>query len=261
MKRLDLRPSTDGELCVWEKPIEGREYVIGCDPSLGRVWSEGADKSAICVLKRCQGKKLEQVAEWYGRWPIGRMGEVIATLGRAYGGWVDVDGREHGCAMINIERNLMDTAKYGLCETQGYGEEFLFIPREHRSVLPGMPKVFFTTKSSDTQHYLVNTLIDYMDRGALILRSKPTIEEMVGLEKDERGTVHTRGKDRSVAVIMAVVADHELLPCADYDAATRVVTVEDCPVGVDPVGWKRLHGLDDGKRKFTTYPGWERQGA
>jgi hypothetical protein len=242
MKVLDLTPSSDGELSVWEEPQEGREYIIGCDPSLGRTWSEGADHSCIVVYKRCLDRRVEQVAEWYGRWPIGRVGEVIACLGRAYGGWADADGKEAGCAIVNIERNLMDAPKFGLVESQGYSEDFLFVPRDMRNITPGSAKVYFTNKDHATQHLIFNTLVDYLDRDAVLIRSKRALDDISALEKNQKGDVNTRGHDAAVATMMALMVDHEMPSCSDYSEGEKNAALTSCPFGMDPVLWDAMHG-------------------
>lgn len=256
-KTLDMTPSTDGEFTVWEQPQDAREYIIGCDPSLGRVWSEGADHSCVAVYKRAPGKCLEQVAEWYARWPIGRVGEVIACLGRAYGGWVDEHGKEHGNALVNIERNLMDAPKFGLVESQGYPEDRLFIPGDGKHILPGAPKVFFTNKDHATQHLIFNTLIDYLDRDALIIRSKRTLDDISSLEKNQKGDISTRGHDAAIATMMAVMADFETPPCQAYGTEDRPRRVEACPFGMDPVLWDAMHGVKKKSGGLTQSVSWE----
>lgn len=49
------------QLRVWEEPIEGARYVIGCDPAFGRT--DHGDRHAIEVW-RCFADKLVQVAEF-----------------------------------------------------------------------------------------------------------------------------------------------------------------------------------------------------
>lgn len=210
MKRLVLRPSLGGELTVWEKPLTGHEYIVSCDPSLGRNWTEAGDMSAIGVWRREHPRMIVQAAEWVGRWPVGRVGEVLACLSRAYGGWVDKDGREQECATINIERNLMDTPKFAITEIQRLSENFFFVPREHRSIRPGDPNVYFTVKDAKSEQYLINTVADYLDRKAVIIRSEQTRDELMSLERHRDGSVKTNGKDRSVMAILACVTDQEL---------------------------------------------------
>lgn len=210
MKRLLLKPSQGGELAVWERPLVGSEYIVTCDPSLGRNWTESGDMSAIGVWRREHPRMIVQTAEWVGRWPVGRVGEVIACLSRAYGGWVDQDGREQECATINIERNLMDTPKFAIVDIQGLSENFFFVPREHRAIRPGDARVYFTTKDAKSEQYLINTMSDYLDRKAVIIRSEQTRDELMSLERDRTGSVKTNGKDRSVMAILACVTDQEL---------------------------------------------------
>lgn len=49
------------ELRVWEEPVEGAKYAIGCDPAYGR--NDHKDRHAISVW-RCYADKMVQVAEY-----------------------------------------------------------------------------------------------------------------------------------------------------------------------------------------------------
>ena len=51
----------NGSMLIYEQPIEGKQYVLGCDPSRGT----GADSSTIQVLKINSEKDLEQVAIYH----------------------------------------------------------------------------------------------------------------------------------------------------------------------------------------------------
>lgn len=237
MKRAVLKPLQGGEFAVWGPPEDGASYIVSCDPSLGRQWSDGADHSSVGVWRRWPGRILEQVAELHVRWPIGRVGQAIACLARAYGGYVDEENRERNCAIVNIERNLMEAARWAMTEDQQFSEEFFFVPREHRSVNGGSVKVFFTNKDQRSQHYILNTLIDYLDRKAIIIRSEPTVNELRLLEKEMDGSVETNGRDRSVMVMMAVVADQELP--AVGEVAKEAPKEDECPWGVDRELWNR----------------------
>lgn len=210
MKRLALtRSMAGGEFSVWRMPEPGVQYIASCDPSRGREWSEDGDHSSIGLWKRHPGRIIEEVANWYGRWTIHNVGIVLAQLSRAYGD-EPVLGREKNCAIINIERNIMDAAKFSMTEIQGFDPAFFFIPRDKRSIKDGDQQTYFTNKDSLNEHYLWNTLQDYMDRKALILRDRATRSELMALSRKRNGAVDSNGKDRSVMVIMACVADQEM---------------------------------------------------
>lgn len=59
-----LHASRDGELTVWEEPVDGAYYTIGADPAYGA--SETSDSFVIQVL-RCYADGCEQVAEYASR--------------------------------------------------------------------------------------------------------------------------------------------------------------------------------------------------
>lgn len=200
MKRLVLqRSDSGGELAVWEMPVEGAEYIASCDPSLGREWSEDGDHTSVGIWRRHEGRVIEQVAHWYGRWTIHNAGIMLAQLARAYNN-----------ATVNIERNISDAARFAMTEIQGFDPAYFFIPRDNRNIKEGELKVYFTTKSPMNEHYLWNTLQDYMDRKAVLIRDRGTRSEMMSLSRKRNGAVDSNGKDRSVMVVMAVVADQEM---------------------------------------------------
>lgn len=242
MKRLALRPSAGGELSLWERPVEDAEYIVTCDPSLGRMHTEKGDHSAIGVWRRWPGQIIEQVCEWWGVWPAGRVGEVIACLARAYGGYVDIDGTERGCAIVNIERNLMEAVKWAMVEGQEFSEEFLFIPRNERTADGSAPKVYFTNKDSRSEHYLINTLIEYLDRKAIVIRSARTLDDIRSLEKRNDGGVTTNGKDLAVMAILACVTDQELPAPHDKEEEVAEKDAKDCPPGFDRELWAKKYG-------------------
>jgi hypothetical protein len=252
MKRLVLTPRPGGELVIWQRPVEGGEYIVTCDPSLGRQWTDGGDESAIGVWRRWPGHIIEQCAELTCKWPIGRVGEALACISRWYGGsYIDPEsGNEKSCAIVNIERNLMDAPKFAMTESQAFSEEFFFVPREHRNIRPGEPKVYFTVKDYKSQHYLIGTLENYMDRKAIIIRSEATINELKTLEKNRAGDVPTNGKDRSIMTILACVTDQELPPVPEKEEKKK--EPEECPWGVDRELWAKKHA----PKKVRTVESW-----
>ena len=248
MKSLVLTPSRDGELKVWEKPRENAEYIVSCDPSLGRTGIDG-DHSAVGVWRREPGRRIVQVASWYARWTAGRVGEVVACLGKASGGWDDKSG-----AIINIERNLSDAPLYALKREQ-YPDAMLFVPPEQRNVAAGYQRLYFTQKHGSNQRALLDYLIDYMERDAIVIKDRPTLDQLRGLMRDQRGDVNTKGRDLAVMVMMACAADK------DSDAVTdnefKPPAPEEAPYGVDPVRWAQKQGWKKEPEWDFAAPEWE----
>jgi len=81
----------DGNLTVWEAPIEGERYVVGGDVSEGLP---KGDYSHLGVLKVTDLGRREQVAEWHGLVAPGDFGIRAAAVANVY-----------NRALLGIERN------------------------------------------------------------------------------------------------------------------------------------------------------------
>lgn len=217
MRRLVLRRSPAGEFVVWKKPQQGSSYIVVADMALAREGHESTDSHAVGVFERLGSRCIEQCAELVTKIPPARVGEIIACLARAYGGRIE-DGREHGCAIVNIERNTMDVPHFYLIEQQRFPEVFCFFPKDRK----GEQRRVYTAKTWQNAEYLLGHLFEYLDRGGLILHSQTTLNEIAILERLPSGKVPgvtsnnsrvaTTGKDRAVMAMLACVTDHELPP-------------------------------------------------
>lgn len=98
------RADRAGALRVWKKPVQGRIYVIGADPSQGIDVSARAggssdpDYSGACVLDQWTG---EQVAVLHDRIEPAIFGQQLAALGRWYN-WAFLvpEANNHGVALL-----------------------------------------------------------------------------------------------------------------------------------------------------------------
>lgn len=251
MKRLIAYPMPGGDLSVWEMPRAGNQYIITCDPSLGRSHTEGGDHSAVIVWKRWPGRIVEQVAELYCRVPIGRVGEAIACLARAYGNGEDDN------ATVNVERNLSDAIRYAMLETQEFPDDSLFVPRNDRSAIAGDTKVYFTPKDHKSEHYLINSLVDFLDRKAIIIRSKRAINDIRSLEKRNDGSVSTTGHDLAVAVILGCVTEQEMPALEELTEKEAKKDPKDCPPGFDRELWAKKYAK--AKKRLPSSFSWQKQ--
>jgi hypothetical protein len=94
-------PVSPARLIVWERPVEGRTYVIGADVGEGLA---GGDASAACVLDHRHGT---QVAELHGRVPPERFAQMLNLLGRWYNrALLAVERNNHGHSVLNTLRNV-----------------------------------------------------------------------------------------------------------------------------------------------------------
>lgn len=237
MKHLALFEHIRGDIQVFTPPKEDEEYIIGADIALARQsWMGRAaitgDASTFVVLRRGEFSTLEQVAECRTRCEAMLFGEVLAAVGAHY---------NH--AIINIERQLAD-APFGGLRRAGYPLERLYQPPTPLGVAEQLAAVYFTPKTKQNSKYLLDTVIDYLRNGALVLRSKALVAELRSLQRDEQGHVVTHGKDLSVALMMGVVADTTTPPPMKRKEKEREIPAP--PHGVDVELWNEMHG---GKKK------------
>jgi len=74
----------DGEIWIWEQPIEGHKYIMGVDVARG----DGADSSTIVVL---DFTTMEQVMEYKGKTPPDLLAQVVEEYGEIYNAMAVVD--------------------------------------------------------------------------------------------------------------------------------------------------------------------------
>ena len=74
----------DGNMWIWEDPIEGHQYILSADPSSG----SSDDSAGICILDFTTGN---QVAEYHGKVAPDILGEICNYYGQSYNAFIVVD--------------------------------------------------------------------------------------------------------------------------------------------------------------------------
>ena len=74
----------DGNMWIWEDPIEGHQYIMSADPSSG----SSDDFAGICIWDFTTGN---QVAEYHGKVAPDVLGEICKYYGESYNAFVVVD--------------------------------------------------------------------------------------------------------------------------------------------------------------------------
>lgn len=226
----------EGDFWEWEAPVPDACYVIGVDPAQGRSRTQG-DHTCISIWRRFTSR-MEQVGEWYGRVEPSIQAELIHSFCLRYRGY-------ESAALLNVERNIAEAIIMGLRD-QEFPEEALFIPKPTTSKTMGVDegRIFFHKHASNEQ-YLFDSFVGHAEAGDIVMRSMYLWEEVYSLREEQRKrtgtvTVPTGGKDRTVAMLMAMVA-HLQTP---YQEAPVVIErkVEYPPQGVDPDAWREKHG-------------------
>lgn len=94
-----IEQTPNGYLKIYRRPLTGRQYVIGADPSGG-----GDNPACAQVLDR---SNMEQVAVWHGRIDPDNFGRELNQLGHYYNGaTLGVERNNEGIATLMVLREL-----------------------------------------------------------------------------------------------------------------------------------------------------------
>ena len=181
--RLCFRAGEGRFLTLYDPPLPGAEYVIGCDVAAGY---RGGDYSAAAVLSR---DSLRVAACWHGHMEPELYGRELVNLARWY-----------NRALLIPEANNHGIAVLGELRRAGYGHVY-----RRRDGEPG----FLTTQS--TKAAMIGSLAAYIRQDAGRIRDRETIRECLSYVYDDKG--HTNAvwgahDDRVIALALAV---HQLM--------------------------------------------------
>lgn len=200
-------------LRVYEEPVEGATYSIGCDPALGR--NDNKDRHAIQVM-RCFADKLIQVAEYADNNVETRQAAwVLAHLAGAYNNCVvnvELTGGHGHAVMAELDhlrqRMVVDPKFQTEVEKGESWENFLsnarwYIYKKADSFSGGTLKGF--ESNHRTKVRMMNLLRDNYATGLIYARSAPLIGEMVIVVQDgsEIGAPGNTKDDRVFALALA----------------------------------------------------------
>jgi hypothetical protein len=211
----------DIELKIWEEPIKGAQYVIGCDPAYGS--SEDSHYHGISVW-RCYADKLVQVAEYADKhYETKHCAWILAGLAGSYKDCM-VNLELYGPGRIvmnefdNIRNQLRQEIFNPLNEQNRWDEDFMAYARwfmYRRVDNPGPGWVYNFETSQKRKWELFNLFRDCFTSEILIINSVKMIEEMAMYvqEKAEIAPLCPDTKkghgDRAFAAALAVYAWNE----------------------------------------------------
>lgn len=173
----------EAELRVWEEPVAGGSYVIGCDPAYGR--SELQDRSVVSVW-RCYADRLVQVAEYATSVPeTYQVTWVMAHLAGTYRNvMVNLEITGPGMAIMQELRHLKQLFDAGVI-TGANGAaslEDIFAGVRwylyHRADSPGPGYQYNWKTSSENKQMVLNQLRDSFCMNLVEVRSVHLADEM-----------------------------------------------------------------------------------
>lgn len=203
----------EAQLRIYEEPVEGASYVIGCDPALGR--NDNKDRHAISVW-RCFADKLVQVAEYAdNNVETKQAAWVLCHLAGAYRNCVvnvELTGGPGHAIMLELdhlrERMKVDPRFQAETESGENWEDFLdnarwYIYKKADSWNSGTLKGF--ESNMRTKVLMMNQIRDNYNSELIVARSRFLIEEMLIVVQDgsEIGAPGNSKDDRVFALALA----------------------------------------------------------
>jgi hypothetical protein len=163
-----------GSLRVWDDPVIGKRYVIGCDVAEGLIHG---DYSCAQVLTVPDGV---QVAEWHGHVDPDRFGDILVSLGKRY-----------NKAFIGVERNNHGLTTLTSMLHAGYPNMYIQHDVEHRSGQKQTKKLGWLTTSKSKPKIIDRLAADLRD-GTHGICSKELIDEMKRYQIGDNGSYNAQ---------------------------------------------------------------------
>jgi len=171
----------NGEIWVFEFPIEGRYYILGVDSAP----EYGADNSAITVWDY---ETLNQVWEYQGKLPVKDFEKVVKYACSQYSGTVVIE----------------NTGGYGNQVVESIdGTPYMYmLYKEKRGdrMSPGL------STNSKTRPLMIDAMYDYITKYPEIVKSKRLALELIGLVQKTSGKVEADSECRDdLALTVAMI--------------------------------------------------------
>ncbi len=212
---------------VWEEPVRGGIYAIGCDPS----WASNPDSNNACVsVWRCWYNRLEQVAEFAANdVSTHACAWILAYIAGLYENStmnieVNGPGVEVLAELDNLKRTigskLASDVSEAMKKVMRSVKQYLY--RRVDTLGGGFAR--HTKTSYEIKERMMNELRSYFEREILVVRSLDMVEEMKIVARQDGGAPaapnHLRD-DRVIAAGLAAMCWNDQL--RSQLMATRVV--------------------------------------
>ena len=193
IKHEDIRDPEDmfvgNQMWIWEKPIEGHRYILGCDVSRG----DAEDFTSIVIIdfdSRCQ------VAEYLGKIPPDLAADIIYKWGSMYNAYVVTDIT--GGMGVATSRKLQELGYKDLyVEGMNSADKWKYNPNDGTKT----PGLAFNNKRTQIVAAFEEAL-----RHKFVIRSKRLLNEMYTFVYINGKPNHMKGKhdDLIMAIAMAL---------------------------------------------------------
>ena len=216
IERIKVEDITDPEdmfvgnqMWVWEKPIEGHRYILGCDVSRG----DAEDFTSIVIIDfdaRCQ------VAEYLGKIPPDLAADIIYKWGNMYKAYVVTDIT--GGMGVATSRKLQELGYKDLyVEGMNTADKWKYNPNAGTKV----PGLAFNNKRTQIVAAFEEAL-----RHKFIVRSKRLLNELYTFVYINGKPNHMKGKHDDLIMAMAMalyVGENSFSQLHKADALTKAM--------------------------------------
>tara|TARA_R110000824_G_scaffold202012_1_gene386189 strand:+ start:687 stop:2426 length:1740 start_codon:yes stop_codon:yes gene_type:complete len=197
------------QMWIWEKPIKGHRYILGCDVSRG----DSEDFTSIVIIdfdERCQ------VAEYLGKIPPDLAADIIYKWGSMYNAYVVTDIT--GGMGVATSRKLQELGYKDLyVEGVNTADKWKYNPNS----LSKIPGIAFNNKRVQ----IISSFEEAL-RHNFIVRSKRLLNEMYTFVYLNGRPNHMKGKhdDLIMALAMALyVGEHSFSDLSKADSLTKAM--------------------------------------
>lgn len=179
---------------VWEEPIRGAKYSLGCDVSLG---NEGSDFSCVQVLRLGEGQERDiQVACWHGLINPSALAGICCAIGTWY---------NHALAAVEVN-SFGEATNFSLMRQYEYENIYRFKRLDRiTNFITNISGWLSTSKSTDS---LMAKMSEYFLEDNIVINCRYTMDEFN--DYTEEGA---RGKgahdDMVDALLIALFCGHE----------------------------------------------------
>ena len=179
---FELNPK--GDIYIYKRPDPDTYYSLGADVAEGIV---GCDHSCGCVIDT----KMNQVAWYYGHMAPDLFGKELTKLGKYYNNaTITIEINNHGITTVNKVRDL-DYPNIYMRETQ-------------EEIADTFTKKLGWRTTANSKIEMLDKLYEVFMSGELRINDEQLIHEMAKLHTEPNGKTDTQGKDRFIAMALAI---------------------------------------------------------
>ena len=182
-------------LKVFEAATPGKKFLIGADVAEGLATG---DYSSACILD----DDFKQVATFHGHLPPDIFGKILVELAKIY-----------NKALIIPEQNNMGHTTLQAIKDMDYLNIYQREVKDEIDQSKITKKLGWVTTASSKQK-MMNTFIARYRDGEVVIREIELLREMMRLSREDNGEVELNGRDRVVAICLALAGVGQLTESA-----------------------------------------------